>query len=164
MKLFLISRCLYFFHLFSGSQLAYSHLLAAAWRSQQLVSMSTITLADRAANEPSAKFSQSRRRPLLGPYAGCSRGLLRDCENFAEGSFASLLPELGGGGWVGDLVADSRCLDASRQEVICPVLIIWFFAAENMEVEKDPAEKNQLFSNTLYIYLSYWWGFWSVDV
>ena len=27
-----------------------------------------------------------------------SRGLLRDCENFAEGSFASLLPELGGGG------------------------------------------------------------------
>ena len=30
-----------------------------------------------------------------------------------------------------------------------------------MEVEKDPAEKNQLFSNTLYIYLSYWWEFWS---
>ena len=68
MKLFLTSRYLYFFHLFSGSQLAYSHLLAAAWRSQQLVSMSTITLADRAANEPSVKFSQSRRRPLLGAF------------------------------------------------------------------------------------------------
>ena len=53
----------------------------------------------RAANNPSAKFPQSRRRPV--PYDNCFgvpiselltvfRGLLGDCHNFADGSFAAL--------------------------------------------------------------------------
>tara|TARA_Y100001956_G_C3991085_1_gene129273 strand:+ start:171 stop:380 length:210 start_codon:yes stop_codon:yes gene_type:complete len=33
-----------------------------------------------------------------------------------------------------------------------------------MEVEEDPAKKKKLFSNTLHIYLSYWWEFWSVEL
>ena len=38
---------------------------------------------------------------------GPSGVILHDCENVAESSFAALLHELGGGGGVGDLVADS---------------------------------------------------------
>ena len=53
-----------------------------------------------------------------------SRGLLRDFEILAERSFAALLPELVMDGGVGDLVADSGGSNASRREVICPVLII----------------------------------------
>ena len=59
------------------------------------VSQSVFTITEKA---PTWAFSW-----LKAP----SRGLLRDCENFAEGSLAALLPELDGGGGVGDLVADS---------------------------------------------------------
>ena len=51
-----------------------------------------------------------------------SRGLLRDCENFAEVSLAALLPELGGGDGDGDLVVASITSShtrGAREVIIC---------------------------------------------
>ena len=53
----------------------------------QMTSRSALQMweGSRAGKEPSAKFSHSRRKPLLA-----SRGLLRDCENLAQGSLRAL--------------------------------------------------------------------------
>ena len=48
--------------------------------------------------------------------------------------------------------------------IICPVLIVSILCCQFMEVEEDPAKKKKLFSNTLHIYISYWWEFWSVEL
>ena len=40
--------------------------------SQNSVILSLVSVCARAANEPPAKFTQSRRRPLLGPFPGCN--------------------------------------------------------------------------------------------
>ena len=72
----------------------------------QMTSRSALQMweGSRAGKEPSAKFSHSRRKPLLAPKSfhiftwvnAClavlvaSRGLLRDCENLAQGSLRAL--------------------------------------------------------------------------
>ena len=44
-----------------------------SWRPRARVHNHVSLLSDKAVNEPSAKFSQSRRRPLLGPSPGWKR-------------------------------------------------------------------------------------------
>ena len=66
----------------------FAHSWAEAWYGNYQVNVNTNrSLHNRARNEPSTKFSQSRRRPLLG----VAKILLQEYENVAECSVTTLL-------------------------------------------------------------------------